>query len=382
MYAVGSADSARNMGQFYFVYSSAGSTSNRLSMGLHSVDDVFNILGSGNVGIGTTGPNAKLEVVGRTISTNVVVGAYGTLNDTTGTSQTLQFGNYSAGAFIASSADSYIYKTSAVLGGLAAGTLILQSRSDTSTGGVAVVVGSTPAAAMYVNGTGDVGIKTTSPSAKLHVSGSNSDKLLQVGGPASSSILFATGSGRVGINTSTPTSTFDIRGTAGQLFAVTDSLTGTVFSVNDISGVGILDAVAGSTNVVNVYGELRATNEVTAYYSDERLKTKVGTFDDPLKIVQSLNGFKYINNDRAKDFGYREEKVQVGLSAQEVQRVLPEVVTLAPFDTIKNEDGTLVSRTGENYLTLDYAKLVPVLIEAIKKQQEQIDELKQLLKRE
>jgi len=73
MYAVGSADSARNMGQFYFVYSSAGSTSNRLSMGLHSVDDVFNILGSGNVGIGTTGPNAKLEVVGRTISTNVVV---------------------------------------------------------------------------------------------------------------------------------------------------------------------------------------------------------------------------------------------------------------------------------------------------------------------
>jgi hypothetical protein len=105
----------------------------------------------------------------------------------------------------------------------------------------------------------------------------------------------------------------------------------------------------------------------------------VGTFDDPLKIVQSLNGFKYINNDRAKDFGYREEKVQVGLSAQEVQRVLPEVVTLAPFDTIKNEDGTLVSRTGENYLTLDYAKLVPVLIEAIKKQQEQIDELKQLL---
>ena len=295
------------------------------------------------------------------------MGAYGTLNDTTGTSQTLQFGNYSAGAFIASSADSYIYKTSAVLGGLAAGTLILQSRSDTSTGGVAVVVGSTPAAAMYVNGSGDVGIKTTSPSAKLHVSGSNSDKLLQVGGPASSSILFATGSGRVGINTSTPTSTFDIRGTAGQLFAVTDSLTGTVFSVNDISGVGILDAVAGSTNVVNVYGELRATSEVTAYYSDERLKTKVGTFDDPLKIVQSLHGFKYINNDRAKDFGYREEKVQVGLSAQEVQRVLPEVVTLAPFDTIKNEDGTLVSRTGENYLTLDYAKLVPVLIEAIKK---------------
>jgi hypothetical protein len=226
---------------------------------------------------------------------------------------------------------------------------------------------------------GYTGVGHRNPLAELHVSGSNSDPLLRVSSNASSSILFVTGSARVGINTSTPTSTFDIRGTAGQLFAVTDSLTGTVFSVNDISGVGILDAVAGATNVVNVYGELRATSEVTAYYSDERLKTKVGTFDDPLKIVRSLHGFKYINNDRAKDFGYREEKVQVGLSAQEVQRVLPEVVTLAPFDTIKNEDGTLVSRTGENYLTLDYAKLVPVLIEAIKKQQEQIDELKQLL---
>jgi hypothetical protein len=55
------------------------------------------------------------------------------------------------------------------------------------------------------------------------------------------------------------------------------------------------------------------------------------------------------------------------------------VVSLAPFDTITDEDGKLVSRTGENYLTLDYSKLIPVLVEAIKIQQAQIEELQHKL---
>jgi len=47
------------MGQFYFQYNGSGSTSNRLSLGLHSVDDVLNILGTGNIGIGTASPSAN-----------------------------------------------------------------------------------------------------------------------------------------------------------------------------------------------------------------------------------------------------------------------------------------------------------------------------------
>ena len=70
MMAVGQADSARNMGQFYFQYNGAGSTSNRISMGLHSVDDVFNIWGNGNVEIGgTSNGGYKLDVVGQIRST-------------------------------------------------------------------------------------------------------------------------------------------------------------------------------------------------------------------------------------------------------------------------------------------------------------------------
>jgi len=58
MVSVGKADSAYNMGQMYFYQAGDGSTSNRLSFGLHSVDDVLNILGTGNVGIGMTNPGS------------------------------------------------------------------------------------------------------------------------------------------------------------------------------------------------------------------------------------------------------------------------------------------------------------------------------------
>ena len=66
MYAVGYADGPKNMGQFYFYFTGDGSTGNRLSMGLHSVDDVFSIFGSGNVVIGTTSdPGYKLSLNGQ-----------------------------------------------------------------------------------------------------------------------------------------------------------------------------------------------------------------------------------------------------------------------------------------------------------------------------
>jgi hypothetical protein len=178
---------------------------------------------------------------------------------------------------------------------------------------------------------------------------------------------------RVAINTTSPVATFDVRGTAGQLFSVTDSLTGVIFSVNDISGIPVVQATAGTTNYVDITGEIRATSEITAYYSDERLKTRVGTFEDPLTIIRSLNGFKYTGNETARAFGYFNDDVQLGLSAQEVQAVLPEIVKLAPFDVEVSNTGEVKSRTGQHYLTVDYSKLVPVLIEAIKQLEKRIE---------
>jgi hypothetical protein len=128
------------------------------------------------------------------------------------------------------------------------------------------------------------------------------------------------------------------------------------------------------------YNWIYAQGDIVAYYSDERLKTKTGNIENALDKIKQLNGFYYTNNDLAKSFGYKEEKTQVGLSAQEVQSVLPEVVTLAPFDTEFDENNQSIgSKSGENYLTVNYDKLVPLLIEAIKEQQSQIEELKSKL---
>ena len=96
-----------------------------------------------------------------------------------------------------------------------------------------------------------------------------------------------------------------------------------------------------------------------------------------MEKVKTLDAFYYVENDLAKTFGYDSDKKQVALSAQDVQKVLPEAVTLAPFDMEDDhETGETYSKSGENYLTVDYAKMVPLLIQAIKEQQQQIDTLK------
>ena len=124
-------------------------------------------------------------------------------------------------------------------------------------------------------------------------------------------------------------------------------------------------------------GAVYCTGNVTAYYSDERFKTKVGIIENALDKVCSLDAFLYVENDLAKSFGYNNKKQQVALSAQQVQKVQPEAVELAPCDaTRETTDDEFVSKSGENYLTIDYAKLIPLLVEAIKELRAEIVELK------
>ena len=121
---------------------------------------------------------------------------------------------------------------------------------------------------------------------------------------------------------------------------------------------------------------IAATGNITAYYSDERLKTKISGIENAIEKVRKLNGFYYIENDLAKSFGYNNKNKQVALSAQSVQSVLPEAVSLAPFDIQTDEfTGEITSKTGENYLTVDYSRLVPLLVEAIKEQDKEVVDL-------
>jgi hypothetical protein len=127
-------------------------------------------------------------------------------------------------------------------------------------------------------------------------------------------------------------------------------------------------------------GQIRATNEITAYYSDKRLKENIAPIDNALEKVLKLNGVTYTANTVAEQFGYTDKSVQVGLLAQEVQAVLPQVVVAAPFD-IEVKDGKEVSKSGEDYLTVKYEKIVALLVEAIKDLNAKVEGLEAQLKK-
>jgi hypothetical protein len=129
--------------------------------------------------------------------------------------------------------------------------------------------------------------------------------------------------------------------------------------------LGVGTAGSGTT------GEIRATNEITAYYSDRRLKTDVRPISNAIEKVMSLNGIIYRSNDVAKEYGFTTDNNIVGLFADEVEAVLPEAVRPAPFDLDANNE----SKSGKNYKTIQYEKVVPLLVEAIKEQQTQINQI-------
>jgi len=121
------------------------------------------------------------------------------------------------------------------------------------------------------------------------------------------------------------------------------------------------DSLGIGTNATGVSGEIVATGDITANASDDRLKDRLGVIQNAVGKVNALSGFYFEFNDTAIDLGLQEGK-RVGVSAQEVQGVLPEVVKDSPVDS--------------EYLTVQYEKLVPLLIEAIKEQSSTIDDLK------
>jgi len=137
-------------------------------------------------------------------------------------------------------------------------------------------------------------------------------------------------------------------------------------------GIGVTNP---STYTFQVAGTIGASGDITAYYSDERLKTKTGTLIGALDKVCSLDTFTYTNNDVAKSFGFTDNKERLGLSAQQVQKVAPQTVCIAPFDADKEG-----SKSGQNYLTVQYEKLVPLLVEALKEERKAREALEERIK--
>ena len=119
---------------------------------------------------------------------------------------------------------------------------------------------------------------------------------------------------------------------------------------------------ATSSNLTFDGTNLSVGGDITAFASDERLKENIQPLENALDKVLALNGFTYSFNEIGQSLGFDGLVRYVGVSAQQVQAVLPEAVKPAPVDS--------------NYITVQYEKLVPLLIEAIKELKAEINELK------
>jgi hypothetical protein len=289
---------------------------------------------NGNVGIGTTSPGTNLQVNGGADTNIRVVSSAGGY-------AAIQFGDTSdtvRGAVSYNSGDNSIS-----------------------------IRGYDNADRLFINSAGNVGIGVTAPAAKLQVSGS-------------SNVLNVRGSGSAATS-----SIFSVDGTNGRLFEVSDDLSNSLFSVNTIAGLPVIEAFADYTVTMGTYGaytlqvtgsrvgvgtsspgyplhvsgsvsgiSIYATNDIAAF-SDQSVKTDLQVIDSAVDRIKQINAYTYVRVDDLSNTR------RAGVIAQEVQKVLPEVVS-------ENNDGTL---------NVAYSNMIALLIEGMKEQQSQIDKLRE-----
>lgn len=139
---------------------------------------------------------------------------------------------------------------------------------------------------------------------------------------------------------------------------------GAITCTNEIRGGYI-----HSTWDIRAEGTIYSVNDVVAYVSDGRLKTNVTKIQNAISKVISLGGYEYDwDLVKSAELGFTPSaEHEHGLIAQEVEKVLPDAVTDSPI--------------GNGYKTVKYHRVVPLLVAAIREQQEQIEELKALVEK-
>jgi len=149
--------------------------------------------------------------------------------------------------------------------------------------------------------------------------------------------------------------------------------TSNIFIFNNVS-------IGTSSNIdtLTIDGGIIASRGIVSSFSDNRLKNHTSNIANPIDLINKLNGFHYIPNDVALQHGFPSVP-DIGLSAQEVQSVLPEIVRIAPFDMMLDDYNNIISKSGDNYLTICYEKLAPLFVESIKALKKELDEVKREL---
>jgi hypothetical protein len=147
--------------------------------------------------------------------------------------------------------------------------------------------------------------------------------------------------------------------------------TSNVYSLTNVS-IG----TASNIDTLTVDGAIICSKGITTSFSDNRLKNYTSNIANPIDLINRLNGFHFVPNDLAMNYGFTKTP-DVGLSAQEVQSILPEIVRLAPFDMKRDTYNNIVSKSGDDFLTICYEKMAPLFVEAIKALKKELNELRE-----
>jgi hypothetical protein len=361
----GSTYTLTNSGVTSFVTSLGGLTPNTATTGAITLAGTLAVAnggtgvttstGSGN-NVLSTSPTLVTPALGTPSSGNLANCTFPTLNqNTTGTaaglSATLAVASGGTGVTTSTGSGNNVLSTSPtlvtpVLGTPSSGNLANCTFPTLNQNTTGTAAGLSATLAVTSGGTG----VTTSTGSGNNVL-SNSPTLVTpvLGTPSSGNLA----------NCTFPTLNQNTTGTASNI---------TAFTINQNVGSSNAPTFTGLT----INGAITASGDITAYYSDKRLKNITGRIQNALGKVNSITGVEYTQSKLAEQYGYNNYKPQVGVIAQEIQSILPEAVCLAPFD--KDENGN--SKSGENYLTVQYEKLVPLLIEAIKELTLEVEALK------
>ena len=305
-----------------------------------SGNDVFRI--SGNVGIGTSAPDARLHVRGSIgLGDQLILDG----SETTGAAGT-------GGGLLFQGHNGFTPQAWASIRGLK------ENGTDGSTAAYLAFAtrpdGGAVTERLRITSEGNVGIGTDAPDQALTVFDGDG-----TGGTALNLVAFSPSPRELRIGVNQSSGGFISMQTANDLDFRTNGVKRMVIESSGDVGIGTTNPTAR----LEVNGVVKALGFSNT--SDARLKRNVSEIEDALGLVSRLRGVRYVWDASADPERRFESGRRLGFLAQEVKAVLPEVV---------REDAS-------GYLSVGYQEVVPVLVEAIKQQQAEIDALKARLAR-
>jgi len=348
---IGKSQVAEQSGAFGFRWDS-DPTKRALFLGLTGHESLF-INNSGNVGIGTVAPSAKLTVYGAG-DTNV------SYSDSDSKDAALLIADSGSaqdngGELLFGAGGNVIGVIRSINEVSNAGSISFQTRNSGNLN-----------ERMRITYVGNVGIGTTDPSTKLVISGGDSNQ--QVGASINAALRLnngdATGAGRLAelqfSNNAAPYAAISGYPENGQamghiLFSTRENISdpNLIERMRITKDGAVLIGTTSASTILTIQQNSSSDPIADGWttYSSKRWKTNIKTINNALDLVQQLRGVRF---DWMAD-----SKRDIGLVAEEVGQVIPEIV--------------VYESNGVDALSVDYSRLVAVLIEAVKEQQTLID---------